>query len=244
MSKVLIQANYVGEGLRGLLKEGGSGRRAAIEKLFGSVGGKVEAFYYAFGDTDVFVIGDVPDNVTAAALSLAVNASGSVNAKVTVLLTAEEIDAAAEEVAQLSGAREVRAATLNDCGELAAGLTTHAGGEPSRVPPGVARERARGPPGVRELPAVRGCPLRRDQAASSPYRSMPGCLKMALRVPVGISPEWRGTTADGSCAVGSGFCGCPCSDACPASQPPELARHLTIDYAGAMTCTPMDRAER
>jgi uncharacterized protein with GYD domain len=96
MSKVLIQANYVGEGLKGLLREGGSGRRAAIEKLFGSVGGKVEAFYYAFGDTDVFVIGDVPDNVTAAALSLAVNASGSVNARVTVLLTAEEIDAAAK----------------------------------------------------------------------------------------------------------------------------------------------------
>jgi uncharacterized protein with GYD domain len=96
MSKYLIQANYVGEGLKGLLKEGGSGRRAAIEKFFGSVGGKVEALYYAFGDTDVFIIADVPDNVTAAALSLTVNASGSVTAKVTVLLTAEEIDAAAK----------------------------------------------------------------------------------------------------------------------------------------------------
>ena len=96
MPKYLIQANYVGEGLKGLLKEGGSGRRAAVEKLFGSVGGRIETFYYAFGDTDLFIIADVPDNVSAAALSLTVNAAGAATAKVTVLLTAEEIDAAAK----------------------------------------------------------------------------------------------------------------------------------------------------
>jgi len=96
MPKYLVQANYVGEGLKGLLKEGGSSRRAVVEKLFGSVGGKIEAFYYAFGDTDLFVIADVPDNVTAAALSLTVNAAGAATAKVTVLLTPEEIDAAAK----------------------------------------------------------------------------------------------------------------------------------------------------
>lgn len=94
MPKYLIQANYVGEGLKGLLKEGGSSRRAAVEKLLGSVGGRVEAFYYAFGDTDAFVIVDVPDNVTAAALSLAINATAAVTVRITVLLTAEEIDAA------------------------------------------------------------------------------------------------------------------------------------------------------
>lgn len=94
MPKYLVQANYVGEGLKGLLKEGGSSRRAAVEKLFSSVGGKVEAFYFAFGDTDLFVIADVPDNFTAAAISLTVNAAGAATAKVTVLLTPEEIDAA------------------------------------------------------------------------------------------------------------------------------------------------------
>ena len=99
MPKYLVQANYVGEGLRGLLKEGGSSRRAVIEKLYQSVGGRVEAFYYAFGDTDLFVIGDVPDNVSAAALSLIVNAAGAATVKVTVLLTAEEIDAAAKKTA-------------------------------------------------------------------------------------------------------------------------------------------------
>ncbi len=96
MSKYLVEANYVGEGLKGLLKEGGSSRREAVEKLIGSVGGSVEAFYYAFGETDLFAIVDMPDNVTAAALSLTINATGSVTTRLTVLLTAEEIDAASK----------------------------------------------------------------------------------------------------------------------------------------------------
>ena len=94
MPKYLVEANYVGEGLKGLLKEGGSSRRAAIEKLYASVGGKVEAFYFAFGKTDIIVIADVPDNVSAAALSLTVSAAGAATTRVTVLLTPEEIDAA------------------------------------------------------------------------------------------------------------------------------------------------------
>jgi len=94
MSKYLVQANYSSDGVKGILKEGGSSRRAAVEKLFESVGSKIEAFYYAFGDTDLFIIVDGSDNVTAASLSLTVNAVGAVAAKVTVLLTPEEIDAA------------------------------------------------------------------------------------------------------------------------------------------------------
>ena len=96
MSKYLVQANYVGDGLKGLLKEGGSSRRTAVETLIESVGGKVEVFYFAFGDADLFVIADFPDNITAAAVSLIVNAAGTAAAKVTVLLTPEEIDAAAK----------------------------------------------------------------------------------------------------------------------------------------------------
>ena len=94
MPKYLVQANYVGDGLKGLLKDGGTARRAAVDKLFTSVGASIEAFYYAFGDTDLFIIADVPDNVTTAALSLTVNAAGAATAKVTVLLTPEDIDAA------------------------------------------------------------------------------------------------------------------------------------------------------
>ena len=94
MAKYLIQANYTGEGLKGLLKEGGSSRREAVDKLLASVGGKVESFYYAFGDTDTCVVVDVADNVTAAAVALTVGASGAVNVKTTVLMTPEEVDQA------------------------------------------------------------------------------------------------------------------------------------------------------
>ncbi len=96
MAKYLVQANYVGEGVKGLLKDGGTGRRAAVEKLFASVGGKIESYYYAFGETDLFIIADVPDNVSAAAITLTVNAVGAASARITVLLTPEEIDAAAK----------------------------------------------------------------------------------------------------------------------------------------------------
>ena len=96
MSKYLVQANYVGEGIKGLLKEGGSSRRAVVEKLFKSMGGTVEAFYYAFGDTDLYVIADLPDDATAAALVLTVTSTGTVTCKTTVLMTPEEIDEAAK----------------------------------------------------------------------------------------------------------------------------------------------------
>lgn len=94
MSKYLIAANYVGEGIKGLLKEGGSGRREAIKKLVESAGGTVEGIYYAFGETDIFVILDMPDNASVAGLSLVVNASGAVTAKTVVLMTPEEMDEA------------------------------------------------------------------------------------------------------------------------------------------------------
>lgn len=94
MGKYLVQGSYTGDAAKGLLKEGGTGRRAAIEKLYASIGGKIEAFYFAFGETDFFVIADVPDNVSMAALALTVSASGAVAVKTTVLLTPEEIDLA------------------------------------------------------------------------------------------------------------------------------------------------------
>ena len=94
MPKYMVHGNYVGEGLKGLLKEGGSKRRDTVTKLLEGMGGKMEGFYYAFGYDDVFAIVDVPDNVTAAALSFAVNASGAVSIRTTVLMTPEEVDQA------------------------------------------------------------------------------------------------------------------------------------------------------
>jgi uncharacterized protein with GYD domain len=97
VAKYLIQANYGSEGVKGLAKEGGSSRRAAVEKLIGSLGGSVEAFYYAFGETDLFVIAEVPDNVSMTAIGLTVNAGGAISKfTTTVLITPEEVDAAAK----------------------------------------------------------------------------------------------------------------------------------------------------
>ena len=96
MPKYLFQASYTTDGLKGLIKDGGSKRREVVEQLTKALGGRVEAFYFAFGDDDVYVISDVPDNVTVTAISLAVNASGAVKAKTTVLLTPEEVDQAAK----------------------------------------------------------------------------------------------------------------------------------------------------
>jgi len=80
--------------VKGLIKDGGTGRRAAVDKSIKSMGGTLEAMYYAFGDTDVFVITDLPDNASAAALALTVAASGAVTLKTIVLMTPEEVDAA------------------------------------------------------------------------------------------------------------------------------------------------------
>jgi len=94
MPKYLVQASYTTEGVKGLLKDGGSKRRAAAEAAIKGLGGRLEAFYFAFGETDVFAIAEMPDNASATAVSLAVTASGAVRTRITVLLTPEEVDQA------------------------------------------------------------------------------------------------------------------------------------------------------
>jgi len=96
MAKYLFQVNYVGEGLKGLLKDGGSKRRAVVEKLFKSVGGAIEVFYYAFGETDLYIIADFPDHATVTSCVLTVTSTGAAAVKTTVLLTPEEVDKAAQ----------------------------------------------------------------------------------------------------------------------------------------------------
>ena len=95
MPRYLIQASYTNEGTKGLLKEGGSARRSAIESLMESVGGKLEAFYFAFGENDAVLIIEAPSNTDAAAAVLRAAATGGVSISTTVLLTPEEIDEAA-----------------------------------------------------------------------------------------------------------------------------------------------------
>ena len=94
MPKYLVRGNYVSDGVKGLMKDGGSGRKAAIEKLATSLGGSVESLYFAFGDTDVYGIVDMPDHASMTAFALVAGASGKVTVTTTVLVTAEEVDEA------------------------------------------------------------------------------------------------------------------------------------------------------
>ncbi len=87
MAKYLFEVSYTAQGAKGLLKGGGGKRRAAAEQAAKSVGGRIESFYFAFGDADAFVIADVPDHASASAVSLAVSASGGAHCKTIVLLT-------------------------------------------------------------------------------------------------------------------------------------------------------------
>ena len=99
MPKYLFKASYTTAGVQGLRKEGGTARKAAVERAIKSVGGSLESMYFAFGDTDAVLIADMPDNATAAAVSLIAAAAGGANVSTTVLLTPEEMDAATKKTA-------------------------------------------------------------------------------------------------------------------------------------------------
>lgn len=95
MPKYLLIGSYTAEGAKGVLKEGGSGRRQAARAAIESAGGSLESFYFGFGADDYYLVADFPDNATAASAGLNVGATGTSRLRTVVLLTPEEIDAAA-----------------------------------------------------------------------------------------------------------------------------------------------------
>jgi uncharacterized protein with GYD domain len=97
MPRFLIQATYTLDGLRGLLKDGGSGRVEAVRRMAESVGGRLESFDFGFGEPDTYVICELPDNKAAAAVALAIGASGGASTKTVVLLTPAEVDQAVKQ---------------------------------------------------------------------------------------------------------------------------------------------------
>ena len=94
MAKYLVQGSYTAEGLQGLVKEKASGRKAAVQAAVKAMKGKLESMHFCFGADDVVLIIDAPDNISAAALSLAVGVAGKIKLRVTPLLTVDEVDAA------------------------------------------------------------------------------------------------------------------------------------------------------
>jgi len=95
MAKYLLKVSYSAEGIKGVMKEGGTSRVASVEKTLAGVGGSLESFYFAFGDSDVYVIADVPDHASAMALAATIGSSGALSSYETVVLVSpEEVDAA------------------------------------------------------------------------------------------------------------------------------------------------------
>lgn len=96
MKKYLIKASYNSNGVKGLLEDGGSQRRSVVEKMMKGLGGRMESFYYAFGEHDAYITVELPDDISAAAAVMKVNSTGLVSISTTVLLTPEDVDAAAK----------------------------------------------------------------------------------------------------------------------------------------------------
>jgi uncharacterized protein with GYD domain len=94
MSKYLVQASYTADGVKGLAKDTGSGRRGAVAHAIESLGGRLESLYFSFGEFDILAIIDVPDNAAAARFALRAASTGQVHVKTTPLLTTDEVDKA------------------------------------------------------------------------------------------------------------------------------------------------------
>ena len=95
MPKYLVSVSYSAEGAKGLRQDGGTKRRDVATHAVESVGGKIESFYFCFGDRDAVIIADLPDAASAAAVSLAVSSTGAARLTTTPLITPEEMDHAA-----------------------------------------------------------------------------------------------------------------------------------------------------
>lgn len=96
MPKFLFEASYTLDGIKGVQGAGGTSRRDAVAQVAESVGGSIESFHFAFGDRDAYVIVDLPDNESATAVALTVNAAGGAKVRTVALLTPDEVDAAAK----------------------------------------------------------------------------------------------------------------------------------------------------
>jgi uncharacterized protein with GYD domain len=103
MAKFLIKASLTSDGVKGLLKEGGTGRKKAVEKMLKDLGGKLESFYFAFGCHDVYAIGEFPDDASAVASALTINSTGLVSVETTVLIEPEVIDKAVKKSVHYRG---------------------------------------------------------------------------------------------------------------------------------------------
>ena len=103
MPRYLHRASYMTEAVQAMIKRPHNRKRAA-EKLFKAAGGKIVDMYFCFGDYDVVVISEFPSNVDAAAVTMAVAASGSFSkVDTTVLISMNEAVEVMKKSGELSG---------------------------------------------------------------------------------------------------------------------------------------------
>ena len=100
MAKYMWQVSYSPDGMKGMLKEGGSSRKTMVEKLASNMGGSVESMYFAFGDTDAFIVADFPSDVDVTAVAMTVGAAGLASVKTIKLLTPEQVDEATQKTVE------------------------------------------------------------------------------------------------------------------------------------------------
>jgi uncharacterized protein with GYD domain len=86
----MVQSSYTNTAW-GKLVQRPENRMEALKPVIDQLGGRILDWYYTFGDYDVIVLFEVRDNVTAAAVSMAIASSGAVRAfKTTVLMSPDE----------------------------------------------------------------------------------------------------------------------------------------------------------
>ena len=91
MALYLFRFAYTPESWAALMESPADRRDMLASRLF-SFGGRLQGFWYCFGDSDGYALAEIPDNVSAAAVSVAVKATGAFRTlDATVLLSAEEM---------------------------------------------------------------------------------------------------------------------------------------------------------
>jgi uncharacterized protein with GYD domain len=98
--KYLLEVSYNPDGMKGVVKEGGTSRVTMVEKLASNMGGSIESFHFAFGKNDAYVICDMPTEVDAAAVAMTVNAAGAASVRTVALLTPDQIDEATQKTVE------------------------------------------------------------------------------------------------------------------------------------------------
>ena len=102
MARYLLQVKYAPEALAGMMKNP-EDRAVPVRAAIESIGGKMEALYFSLGPDDAVVIAEVPDNVAAAALAIAVGATGRYSSyRTTPLLTSQELTDAMRAASKVS----------------------------------------------------------------------------------------------------------------------------------------------